>query len=463
MWRGGYPRAEGGLQAETLQMHFPPSDNHYVTRYCKRSCEVTAMKSKLPRVVAGCAFLAILLVLTAGDALAETFRIDSDKEREANDLRKRIRSSRSTAGKKDKAEEDDETDLDSPEERKARAKRRAKRKALLSGKPEKKEELITDPNELRKRMGSVPRIGAKEMLDEYRMGTSTKDLLKRIQQSRSGELQEGKEKRKKEAGERVTREPVIRDFRSGLPDYSLDTKIDRDFRRRLNVIGVGGLAGEQERLRNRMIGGPTRRTRVADLPDPAKDFDLYKTRLRSEFGERGTLPSYVDPKLAGVQETRRFDRWITNEFGARLEPGRASLPQAYNAYKSLASLPPLDTSRGRRDVYVPYSTNFLNPIYRGGIYGAPLTSDPYQRNYGPTLTESKYSQQEYLNTGVRESFADYYRREFGVGTSFVPESSSRYYDINTMNQWQAQLRRSGVDTRGANTSYSDLYRLQTSK
>ncbi|HUV38820.1 MAG TPA: hypothetical protein VMY39_04370 [Planctomycetota bacterium] len=414
---------------------------------------------------------AALLVLCARAVRAQSTEVDPEREAATRRLLERIRAAKAEAEKdkpalhkdKDKDKEKDaaesDTDLSSPEEKKARQERRAKLRALLSGKPDTGEEFITDPNELRRRVGSIPRQGPRDLLGAYDSEDSTENILKRIRQARSGESERGREQ---EAEERVSPEPGLRGLPGEVPDYSLETKVDRDLERRLSGVGMGMLPGDRAQ-RYQGIGGPTRGLGSATLPDPSTDLRDYNTRMVREFGERGALPGNVNPDLVNEHETRRFGRWLTDDFDARLETGGVSLPDAYKAYRDLHALGPRNTSLGRRDTYVPYSTDYLSPTYRGTIYGNYYSSDPYQRSYAPDLSRSKFSNESYYNNDVTQSFSDYYQREYGVGPSFVPESSSRYYDVNTMKQWQNQLRWQGIDTRGAANTYSDLYRLQTNK
>jgi hypothetical protein len=411
----------------------------------------------------------ILLCLTAvGLALAvlacnlhaQTRRsiLDDDKK---NDLIRRMRSSGT------RMEDLDEFDLRAPEEKESADDKKEDKKDLTgTGQPG--EGFTADPNELRRRMSTTRRpMTYRELLEQYDRGTSTEDLLKRIREGRPGS-EEGKKE-----GEESEEEPLTRPGLGGggvkveTPKYGVEDRFHESLRGRPGIVGSRRLTADDE-YTVRIGGEATRQGTLSSLPDPGEDLQAYRRRLSGTVYQSGRDERYLDnvvPDLRSTVEGERLNREVINRYEARIIPQEVgNLGQAFKAYESLTQLPRLSDSLGRRDVYVPNSTNYLNQTYRGSIYGIPYSNDPYQRNWAPQLTRSKYSTESYYNFNVQESFADWYQREYGVSNAFVPGSTARQYDINTLQQWQSSLRRDyGIDVRATQSTYADMYRLHTGK
>jgi hypothetical protein len=278
------------------------------------------------------------------------------------------------------------------------------------------------------------------------------------------ELGEKKEEGERGEGDAGETRGGLRDFRQLTPDYSLE--------RQYGLRPQGGMIGERLIPRDDVVtererpsgeggAGPTH-----ELPDITKDTQGYAERMVREFGVRGAIPDVnVDPRLLEIQERNRFARWSQKDHEALVDPkAMASTERLYDTYKELGKVPIARSYESYRDTYVPYSQNFLDPSLRGTIYGRGFINDPDQRNYNLNIAQSKYSSDWYYNLDLRESFEDYYTREFGVNNSFVPGSASRFFEINTLKQWADFYQRDyGVNIRTGNYTYSDWYRLHTSK
>ncbi len=318
-----------------------------------------------------------------------------------------------------------------------------------------REKMATNPQQYVKDMGTpsaTPGAGAED---------SVTGLVGRIRASRSEEAEKEKAEREKAAKEGVTRETTGVEPRMPAADVST-------YRRFLTPMrDVSGTVGG-EALRD-TTAAPARATeagaaaRSGELPDPSKDPSAYEARVRADMGPRGDLPAYADKSLLGVYESDRYGRLLSQARDVQPNPGGTNASQAYKAYQALQRNPDTGSIIGQRDVYVPNSATFINPTFRGSIYEIPYSTDPFRRNYSDLTTQSKYSSAGYYNLGVRESFQDYYTREYGVSRAFVPgASSSQNFEVNTVKQWTQQIRQDyGVDIRPGAATYGDLYRIQT--
>ncbi|KPJ55770.1 MAG: hypothetical protein AMS16_03665 [Planctomycetes bacterium DG_58] len=325
-------------------------------------------------------------------------------------------------------------------------------------------EITEDPYEYLWRMGTLRYPGRRELLERYSIETDPNELLQRIRESRANQ----DEKKKKTTGRQetaerpATPEPTPRDYREPLPDYSIDGAYLAPLDQIPDAIGTDAL---------RRQPGPTTRseeisrsTDPTELPDPSKDMDRYQKALRERYGARAGVSQYSYEGLRDTYERNRFKTWLQNQHEARVESNKLDVPQLSKAYDEYQKLPALNESLGRRDVYIPYSQNYLSDTYRGTIYSRPYTSDPVRRNLSAAISQSKYSTLDYFNLNTFDAFADYYQREYGVGRSFVPGSAAGHYDINTMKQWTESLRRDyGIDVGDGRRTYAELYKLYTSK
>jgi hypothetical protein len=320
-----------------------------------------------------------------------------------------------------------------------------------------------DPAAYAKEMSTPGRVTAQDVLKSYETDRTVGGMLDRIRGSRSEEAEKEKALREKAAKEGVTREPAPLEVRTPASDPSA---YQRFLTPRRGVAGtVGGEAVLQTRQAPLGVAEIRNAVRPSGLPDPSKESTLYDTRVQAEMGVRAQLPRYADSSLLGVYETQRYDRLLTQDRDVRFEKGRANLTNVYQTYQGFQNAPDTGSSIARRDVYVPNSTTFINPTYRGSIYEVPYASDPFRRNYSSNTTDSRYSNSSYFNLGNRESYEDYYTREYGVSRSFVPDfSSSRGFEVNTIKQWTQDLRTNyGIDVRPGSATYGDLYRMRTGR
>ncbi|HUW55068.1 MAG TPA: hypothetical protein VMZ92_00380 [Planctomycetota bacterium] len=417
------------------------------------------MRKLLPFLVAAGVGLALLL-LPAG----RTARAQSAADREADSLLERIRSAKSRQQATTSAKPDDKKiDLNAPGEGKTDKEGTEKDESKA---PRRREavEVITDPYEYMRRMGTMPRAGTRDLLRSYDIERTPNELLERIRESRVTDDRAKKKatERKETALRRTSQQPSTTDYRQGLSDYNLEDKYLSPLSELSDGIGADALRAPAS---PREAAAELRRsTSPTDLPDPNKNLDRYQKGLREQYGEKGALPQYVDTNLRGTYEAGRFKSWLQNEYGTRVETDQLDVSQLNNAYREFQALPPVNESLGRRDSYIPNSQNFLSDVYRGTIYSQSNTIDPGRRNWSPSFSQSKYSTADYYNLNTFDSYSDYYEREYGVSKAFVPGSSARHYDINTMKQWEDSLRRDyGMDSRAGDRTYADLYRLYTSK
>jgi len=392
----------------------------------------------------------VILWLGAGEVRAQT---PSAVQEEADTLLERIRAAK--AKSEGASAQDTGIDLSTPSERKKKAAEKdtedtAERRRTPA-------RTITDPYAYTRSMTLGSGLGARDVLQRYELGTSSQQLLGRIRGSRPSEEKPRDEATTESPRPETTtperpffdRPTGLRDYRHLAPDYHLESRYSTDVSRTTELLGGSDLARSSAR---------------DELPDPKKDFDTYQAILKKELGARGQVSRYADPNLRGTYETKRFGNLLSEQYDVDIDLKRQDAASAYSTYRQFQRLPDVSTQLGKRDTYIPYSTNYLSSTYRGTIYDTSSSSDLLSSRSVASPTYSRLSNLNYFNLNTRESYADYYEREYGVSRSFLPGSSARHYDLNTMKQWSAQLNRDyGVDVRAGSQTYADLYRLHTSK
>jgi len=420
------------------------------------------MRKTLAILVLAGVGLGLLFFLGSVGAQAQSASPDKNQ---VDSLVERIKAAKADVERRESEDENGKPlQLTKPDQRSAKekAKETEAKKTEVSRKEEGRAANILADRYLRE-AGEIPRMGPRDILRRYEVGLTPEEILKRIRESRATEAEaqkKGQEKKPDEGG--IAQESAPRDYRELAKEYSPDRVYLAQPRVTVGPIGAETLPGRKD-MPSAGMTEIRRSTGPSEFPDPNKDLDRYQALLTDRFGVRGELPQFIDPSLRSTYEAQRFRNWLTNEQDVRVEPGRMDVSQLYSTYRAFQSLPEVNKSLGRRDAYVPNSTNYLTPAYRGSIYSQPFSSDPYARNYSPNSTQSKYSSPDYYSLNTRESFSDYYQREYGVSNAFVPGSAARQYEVNTVKQWADSLRQNyGIDVRPGERTYSEMYRLNTS-
>jgi hypothetical protein len=306
---------------------------------------------------------------------------------------------------------------------------------------------------------SLPMTGPQDVLQRYDVNATPEQKLMRIRAIRAAEAAKtkGTEAKKPAEAGGIPVDAGLRNYRELVKQYSPDRVYLSQPQVPTGIVGTETLPG---------LGAAAERAREnsGQLPDPSKNPDEYEQMLKQQYGVRGALPEFTDPSLRSTYEAQRFRNWLFSDQGVYVDPGKTDVSQLYNTYQAYRSLPPQSNSLGKRDSYVPNSTDFVNPTYRGSIYSNAYSGDPYVRSYSPDTTQSRYSSSGYYSMDTRESFSDYYQREIGVSNAFVPGSASRQFEVNTVKQWTDTINQYyGTNTAAGTNTFTDTYRLYSAQ
>ncbi len=368
-------------------------------------------------------------------------------QKNIEDARKPVVEEDTTTRKKTLEEEEEEEDIlgrkkDDPTKSATARKRREERVR----------DMMVSPEEYLQRMKAAMAsgMGLRES-DTYSRRTA--EALRRIRESQSTEREEEKSVRERAAEAAIARGGAfLSDRTAGRRDFSLDSRYMSPLRAASTVIGA-------DRLRST-------RLRASGTPQYAAVRDLSTddgVAAESKFGTSEDLTRYADPNLVKTYKASEAKRALMRNSDVNVDKGSVSLTDLNRTYRQLSRVSTASRSLGRRDTYVPNSTNFLDNTYKGSIYSRSYSVDPSYRNSARNLTQTK-STGGYYNLNTREAYSDWYQREYGVGRSYVPTSASRQYEVNTMKQWEDDLRRDrGINVRSGTMTYAEMYHLRTGR
>jgi hypothetical protein len=413
------------------------------------------MKSHHLVCIAALGAFVLLAGLMGSSAFAQATDYQTDYETKA--LLDRIKASKTEAAQEPAKDEVPKIRLSTPQEEKLKEKKKAE--AAKKEKPQRPTKPVLESyqsGEYLRSLGIFPILNPDEVAGLYQPETVPGKVLK------GGK--EGAEAKRGAKPEDVTvRKASVRDYRNLAQEYDLQRKYAPYNQQLPGVVASGALPGEVRTPVGRAITPGNEMP--AAVPDPAIDKEAYEKLMKGVFGEKGALPPSADPNLVKTYEVQRFQRWLQQDFEARVSAqSNVTVPQLFSTYNMFQNLPPTNRAQQYRDVYVPNSQDFINPSYRGTIYGQPFIDDPYRYNYNPNITQSKYSNADYFNMNTKQGFQDWYVRDMGVNNQFVPDGVNRNYDMNTIKQWTTSFRENfGVDLRVGAQTYGDYYRMWTSK